>query len=131
MALAVCESHPAGGITMKERTIGNLSLAAVLASYLILRYLLFDLHGMKEFPFMLCLAGVLLIVFTGIIRKNKVSPPLIALGYIGGFVAGVLFSYDYGEGLNNLWIIWMWCFVVASLFGMIGDLILKKRSKQK
>lgn len=54
---------------MKERTIGNLSLAAVLASYLILRYLLFDLHGMKEFPFMLCLSGVLLIVFTGIIRK--------------------------------------------------------------
>ena len=115
---------------MKERTIGNLSLAAVLASYLILRYLLFDLHGMKEFPFILCLAGVLLIVFTGIIRKNKVSPPLIALGYIGGFVAGALFSYDYGEGLNNLWIIWMWCFVVASLFGMIGDLILKKRSNQ-
>lgn len=116
---------------MKGRTVGILSLAAILVSYLIFRYPLFDLHGMKEFPLALCVVGVFLIVVTGLIRKNKVPPLLIALGYIGGFAVGVLFNYDYGEGLNNLWIIWMWCFVVASLVGIVGNLVLKKRSKQK
>lgn len=116
---------------MKERMIGNLSLAAVLASYLIFRYPLFDLHGMKDFPFILCLIGVFLIVLTGIVRKNKVTPPLIALGYIGGFAAGALFSYDYGEGLNNLWIIWMWCFVVASVAGIIANLVLERRARHR
>lgn len=116
---------------MKGRMIGILSLASILVSYLIFRYPLFDLHGMKGFPLALCIVGVLLIVVTGLIRKKAVPPLLISFGYIGGFAVGVLFSYDYGEGLNNLWIIWMWCFVVASLVGIIGDQVLKKRSKQK
>lgn len=116
---------------MKERWTGILSLAAILASYLMFRYLLFDLHGMKEFPLTLCMAGVFLVVVTGLIRKDKVSPPLIALGYIGGFAAGVLFNYDYGEGLNNLWIIWMWCFVGASVAGIVGNLALGRRSRQR
>ncbi len=116
---------------MQGKIIGILSLAAILVSYLIFRYPLFDLHGMKGFPLALCMVGVFLIVVTGLIRKKKVPPLLIALGYIGGFAVGVLFGYDYGEGLNNLWIIWMWCFVVASLVGIIGDLALQKRSKKK
>lgn len=116
---------------MQGKIIGILSLAAILVSYLIFRYPLFDLHGMKGFPLALCMVGVFLIVVTGLIRKKKVPPLLIALGYIGGFAVGVLFGYDYGEGLNNLWIIWMWCFVVASLVGIIGDVALQKRSKKK
>lgn len=116
---------------MKERRIGILSLAAILAAYLLFRYPLFGLHGMKEFPLTLCMAGVFLIAVTGLIRKNRVSPPLIALGYIGGFAAGVLFNYDYGEGLNNLWIIWMGCFVAASLAGIVGNLVLRRHPGQR
>ena len=116
---------------MKERMFGILSLIALGGAYLVIRYLLFGLHGMKDFPLLLCAVGVFLIFLTGLVRKSKVLPPIIALGYILGFAAGALFGYDYGEGLNNLWIIWLWCFVTIVLVGVVGDLFLQKRSQQK
>lgn len=106
--------------------VGILSLVVILISYLVFRYPLFSLHGMKDFPLLLCVVGATLILITGVIRGNKVLPLMIALGYIVGFVMGVLFGYDYDEGRNNLWIIWLWCFVVASLAGIVGNLILQK-----
>ena len=116
---------------MKERMFGILSLIVMVGSYLVVRYLLFGLHGMKEFPLVLWVVGVFLIILTGLVKKNKVIPPIIALGYIIGFAVGALFGYDYGEGLNNLWIIWLWCFVTIVLVGVIGNLFLQKRSQQK
>lgn len=116
---------------MKERMFGILSLIVMVGSYLVVRYLLFGLHGMKEFPLVLWAVGVFLIILTGLVKKNKVLPTIIALGYIIGFAAGALFGYDYGEGLNNLWIIWLWCFVTIVLVGVIGNLFLQKRSQQK
>lgn len=110
---------------------GILSLIVMVGSYLVVRYLLFGLHGMKEFPLVLWVVGVFLIILTGLVKKNKVIPPIIALGYIIGFAVGALFGYDYGEGLNNLWIIWLWCFVTIVLVGVIGNLFLQKRSQQK
>lgn len=116
---------------MKSRLIGILSMIAVAGCYLLVRYPLFGLHGMKEFPLLLCVVGVFLIFLTGLVRKNKVLPPIIALGYIIGFAAGTLFGYDYGEGLNNLWIIWLWSFVTIVLVGVVGNLFLQKRSQEK
>lgn len=116
---------------MKERMFGILSLIVMVGSYLVVRYLLFGLHGMKEFPLALWAVGVFLIILTGLVKKNKVLPTIIALGYIIGFAAGAVFGYDYGEGLNNLWIIWLWCFVTIVLVGVIGNLFLQKRSQQK
>lgn len=116
---------------MKERMFGILSLIVLAGSYLVVRYLLFGLHGMKEFPLLLFAVGVFLIFLTGLVRKNKVLPPIIAFGYIMGFAAGALFGYDYGEGLNNLWIIWLWCFVTIVLVGVVGNLFLQKRAQQK
>ena len=121
----------AGGNRMKSRLIGILSMIAVAGCYLVVRYPLFGLHGMKEFPLLLCVVGELLIFLTGLVRKNKVLPPIIALGYIIGFAAGTLFGYDYGEGLNNLWIIWLWCFITIVLVGVVGNLFLQKRSQEK
>lgn len=116
---------------MKERMFGILSLIAMAGSYLVVRYLLFGLHDMKEFPLLLFAVGVFLIFLTGLVRKNKVLPPIIAFGYIMGFAAGALFGYDYGEGLNNLWIIWLWCFVTIVLVGVVANLFLQKRAQQK
>lgn len=113
----------------RERKVGVLSLVVILISYLVFRYPLFRLHGMKDFPLLLCVVGAALILITGVIRGDKVLPLMIALGYIVGFVMGVLFGYDYGEGLNNLWIIWSWCFVAVSLAGIVGNLILRKRKR--
>lgn len=116
---------------MKSRLIGILSMIAIAGCYLVVRYPLFGLHGMKEFPLLLCAVGLVLIFLTGLVRKNKVLPPIIALGYILGFAAGALFGYDYGEGLNNLWIIWLWCFVSIVVVGVVGNLFLQKRSQEK
>lgn len=116
---------------MKRRLIGILSMIAIAGCYLVIRYPLFGLHGMKEFPLFLCAVGVFLIFLAGLVRKSKVLPPIIALGYILGFAAGALFGYDYGEGINNLWIIWLWCFVSIVVVGVVGNLFLQKRSQEK
>lgn len=116
---------------MKSRLIGILSMIAIAGCYLVIRYPLFGLHGMKEFPLFLCAVGVFLIFLAGLVRKSKVLPPIVALGYILGFAAGALFGYDYGEGLNNLWIIWLWCFVSIVVVGVVGNLFLQKRSQEK
>ena len=91
---------------MRKRLVGISSLIVILGAYFVFRYPLFGLHGMKEFPLVLCVVGIFFIVVTGLIRKNKIMPITTVIGYIVGFFAGVLFEYDYGEGLNNMWIIW-------------------------
>lgn len=116
---------------MKERRMGILSLIVLGVTYLVVRYPLFSLHGMKEFPLLLWGVGVFLIFLTGLVRKNKVLPPIVPVGYLLGFAAGVRFGYDYGEGLNNLWIIWLWCFVTIILVGVVGNLFWLKRSQRK
>lgn len=111
---------------MKERKAGIASLLAIVGFCLVCRYPLFDLHGMKEFPVTLCIVGAFLIVITGLIEKKTILPISIALGYIIGFFVGILFGYDYGEGLNNMWIIWMWCVIAAGILGIMCDLIGKQ-----
>ncbi len=104
---------------MKKRIVGIISLVVILSAYIVFRYYLFHLHGMKEFPLYLCVIGAILIVLTGLIKNDKIFPAITSFGYIVSFFAGILFEYDYGEGLNSMWIIWLICFVVTVIIGII------------
>ena len=42
---------------MKKYGIGLLSMAILIASFLICRFVLFDMHKMKQFPLVLLIAG--------------------------------------------------------------------------
>lgn len=83
--------------------------------FLLSRYIFLYMHKMTQWPFILFVSGLVVIVVAAIFngRKTMISTPI---GYIVGFVLGMLFNadiYDTGGGLlNNAWIIWTISFVV-------------------
>ena len=48
---------------MKKCGIGLLSMAILIASFLICRFALFDMHKMKQFPLVLLIAGAAMLCF--------------------------------------------------------------------
>lgn len=112
---------------MRKRAVGIAALAAILAAYVVFRYPLFSLHGMKDFPLYLCILGAVLIAISGIGKGNRTLPVAAALGYILGFPAGKLFEQNYGQGLNSMWIIWLICFATAILLGIIVNCLVGRK----
>ncbi len=56
---------------MKKRIVGLLSLIGLAVGYLVLRYPLFSLHGMKDWPFVLFIAGIIIISISGLVLDKK------------------------------------------------------------
>ena len=112
---------------MKKHMAGALSLIGLLGAYLVLRYLLFSLHGMKELPFNLFIIGAVIIIISGMAFSRKILPVLTPVGYIVGFVLGYFFQFDYGVGLNSLWIIWIGVYLGVVLVGIVAEIICWKR----
>lgn len=106
---------------MKERKTGILSLLGLTGSYFLVRYPLFFLHGMKEWPFDLFILGAVVITLSGLVYKGKVLPVLTAAGYLVGFFVGYLFQTDYGIDLNSLWLIWSGVYLACILLGFVAD----------
>ncbi|MEY8356373.1 hypothetical protein AALB39_23905 [Lachnospiraceae bacterium 54-53] len=83
------------------------AVGAFLMGFLLCRYVFPDLHGMKEWPFLLFMAGLITIIIAAIFSARKVMV-LTIIGYIGGFVLGMLFDVDGtdpgGGRTNNAWI---------------------------
>lgn len=115
---------------MRKRAPGTAALAAILASYVVFRYPLFSLHGMKDFPLYLCILGAILIAISGIVKGNRILPIAAVLGYIIGFPAGKLFERNYGKDLNSMWIIWLICFAAAILLGIIVNFLVQRETKR-
>ena len=112
---------------MRKRAVGIAALAAIVAAYVVFRYPLFSLHGMKDFPLYLCILGAVLIAISGIGKGNRTLPVAAALGYILGFPVGKLFEQNYGQGLNSMWIIWLICFATAILLGIIVNCLVGRK----
>lgn len=116
---------------MKKRIPGFLSLGILGISYWLIRYPLFSLHGMKEFPLILfCTAGVI-IAISGIGLRHKVVPLCISAAYPVGFVLGYLFETDGPHETNNFWVIWLCTFAAALLAGIGMGLIGKARARKQ
>lgn len=104
---------------MRKRTY-VISALVLAGEYLLLRYPLFSLHGMREWPavlFVLCL----LALFAALLLKSPRTAVFSPISYGLGFLAGYLFrtfGTDPGGGTtNDLWIKWtvvMVCFLSAS-----------------
>lgn len=96
-----------------------LSLGVLCIGFLLFRYVLFDIHGMKQFPLGLFVIGVISLVIS-FFFNGKITPICTAFAYIIGFSIGVLFQEDGidagGTATNNLWIIWSVVFVFINLF---------------
>ncbi len=119
---------------MKKSIIGFVALLALLASYFVLRYPLFNLHGMKQWPFGLAVVAIGISCVSIILKSNAV-PVFAAIGYIVGFVVGLLFhsnGIDAGGGkTNNLWLIWIVVMLCFILLGVIVAVMRVQRGKKE
>ncbi|HZK10108.1 MAG TPA: hypothetical protein VFD08_03460 [Clostridia bacterium] len=106
----------------KKGIRGLFFLGAFFLSYLLVRYGLFFLHGMKDWPLVLGFFGFLCLLLA--LYKDKKKMQLLCLvGYSLSFFLAKLFSstsYDQGGGrLDNTWIIWTvlyFCFCLMGYF---------------
>lgn len=118
---------------MKKRMVSIVSLCVLLIAFFSFRYLLFELHGMKQFPLYLLIVGIIVITVSGFIKGNRIAPILTVAGYIVGFFIGYLLavtSYDPGgETLNNMWLIWMGSYAAAIIAGILIEIFNGKKHR--
>ena len=120
-----------GAIRMENRIVGTASMAMLVAAYSVIRFLLFDLHGLKGLPLLLFLVGAGIITVTGLVQGGMLIPLTTDLGYMGGFLAGVLIRFDWGDdGVNALWIIWSGCFAAAVAVAVVLHCAMQREAKQ-
>ena len=99
----------------------------LIISYILVRFVFFDIHGMKDFPDTLILiAGALTALF--ILLNKNVSAFLSCFGYIIGFYIGTIFHTSYVDVItgksDNLWLIWLIAYAIIIGIGYIIDLIM-------
>ncbi len=122
---------------MKEYILKNkislishvIALGILLVGFILGRYVFLDVHGMKEFPSVLLILGLVVMVISALTSK-KVLPYFISAGYIIGFVFGFLFQVTKmdanGVSVNNLWVIWAGVYVAFIVAGFLCELCFKK-----
>ena len=109
-----------------------LSFVILAVGFVLCRYVLFSVHGMREWPVYLFAVGVTVLLFSFFARV-KVLPFVTALGYTVAFAMGALFQKDGtdpgGGTTNNLWIIWTLVFLCAVIFTAAAEWLLCRRKK--
>lgn len=119
------------------RNKGNISrhllaLAVLAAGYVLCRYVLFDLHGMREWPSVLFAAGVLVLAVS-FMAKAKGVPLAAALGYTAAFAVGAVFQTNGtdpgGGGTNTLWILWTVTYIAITLAAAVTEIIAAKMKR--
>ena len=117
---------------MKEYILNNkksvvnhvIALGILLVGFILGRYVFFDVHGMKEFPAVLLILGLVVMVISGLSTK-KIFPYFISVGYIIGFIFGLIFQVTKmdanGVSVNNLWVIWAVVYVAFIMLGVICE----------
>ena len=139
-AVPAGESHGAGGQKKKGRTRLYWTLGVIAAygiSFVLCRYVLIGLHGMKDWPDILALAGAV-VLLGALATDRRALSVLTVMGYLGGFAAGMLFGVrgtDPGGGTtSNAWLIWMLVMLLCIAVGILLSVAhssLKKRRQQK
>ena len=104
------------------------SIFILCIGFFICRYLLFDLHGMGEWPLDLFVFGLIVICASGLFNGKKIMI-CTALGYIISFFMALLFSVDWidanGFARSSLWIWWTIAMVTFVIIGAIWEIISK------
>lgn len=118
---------------MKKYGIGLLSMAILIASFLICRFALFDMHKMKQFPLVLLIAGGLFIGISMLFGCSR-FPLFASLGYPVSFAAGLSFRQDYADPtgamtLSSMWIIFLTVYLVIMCIGIVVEAMARKKRK--
>jgi hypothetical protein len=112
---------------MKAKTQWGLIMTGLIGiSYLLFRFVFFNMHGMKEWPMDLAVLCIAIIMIATIFGNRKISIA-IGIGYIGGFIIAMIFNTDGvdpgGGRTNNAWILWSGVLLVSLLIGFIASFI--------
>lgn len=107
----------------------------LLLGFVICRYAVFgSIHGMKEWPVVLLLAGMVALLLS-LVSGKQYMPLFTSIGYSLGFWLGALFhkeGTDPGGGkTDNLWIIWLLTFAGCILAGVVFEIVMKWRKLLK
>jgi len=100
---------------------GIITIELFIVSYWLSRFFFFEMHGMKQWPNLLAIVGLIIVVVSNILERRILSVATIA-GYMGGFALAMIFNTDGidsgGGATNNAWIIWGCAFVLSVIVGL-------------
>lgn len=118
---------------MKKKLIQTaLSIIILLFEFWICRYVFFQWHGMKQFPFFLLTLGSAVVLIAAIFSSKAMSVAAL-LGYILGFFSNMIlrsYGIDPGGGrTSNGWIIWGGIFLTFVLLGIVIEIVQWKKKK--
>lgn len=118
-------------LDLKNKVVWGISMLGILGvSYWLCRFSFFEMHGMKQWPTLLAMLGIVIIVIAIIIGSRIISVATL-VGYMGGFVLAMIFNTDGvdpgGGRTNNAWIIWGAVFIFSTLIGIILGFVSKHR----
>lgn len=111
----------------KNKILWSIGIIGILGiSYLLCRFIFFDMHGMKQWPSLLAIVGLIIIVIASVLG-NRIAALLTVVGYMGGFILAMIFNtdgLDQGGGRsNNAWIIWITVLILFILIGFVLQFI--------
>ena len=106
----------------KKYNISIIYLVIVLITYILTRFIFFNVHGMKEFPnTMILLSGALTCLF--ILSNNYVAATCSSLGNLLSFFIGMMFHKSYVDVItgnnDNFWLIWLVSYIIVVILGMV------------
>ena len=119
---------------MKNKSQNLLWVLVLVGSFLLCRFGLFSLHGMKQWPVLLAVVGLLVLLAAMALHCRRLTVAA-SLGYLFGFGVALLFhreGTDPGGGrTDSLWLIWTAFYLFCMLAGGGQDLAEKRRGKRK
>lgn len=120
---------------IKNKILWGISMIGLLGiSYWLSRFSFFEMHGMKQWPNLLAILSITIIVIATIFG-NRIIPVVTVVGYMSGFILAMIFNtdgVDQGGGrTNNDWIIWATVFIFSILIGIILGFIYKQRHENE
>ena len=121
-----------GGMNVRNRPflMFLISFATLCFGYFVIRYILFDFHEMKQWPLVL-LVGCVVVIVVSYLAHSKILPLVTSISYPLGFAVGAMFhttTFDDAVGrTDNLWIIWTAVIMIAMIVSGIVEFIILKR----
>ena len=113
---------------------GILFVGILAISHLLCRFVFFDLHGMKQWPNVLAVVALIVVIIATAAGGRIVAWSAI-VGYSGGFIISMTFNSDGvdpgGGGTNNAWIIWTLALLVSILVGVVVTVASSVRHARK
>ena len=117
----------------RKKRVYLFSSLTLAVFYLLLRFPLFSFHGMKDWPGILAIVGLIVVLFSALLKRKWIALGT-AFGYPIGFLLGYFFKTDgldfHGASTNTLWYLWMMVYLLFILSGLGLDLYLKFKEKK-